>query len=72
MFIAVLSVKCKAKNYLAIHRLTEEYWEIITEGIELEKVISESNLRNRLKKICHCPRKPATFIFQIFPKKYLD
>jgi len=51
MFIAVLSVKCKVKSYLGIHRLAMEYWEIITEGLDLkDKRISESNLRDRLKK----------------------
>jgi len=67
MFIAILSVKCKVKNYQAIHRMTAEYWEAITEGLRL-KIISERQLRERLKKICHSPRKPATFIFQLFPQ----
>lgn len=68
MFIAVLSVKAKAKNYLAIHRMALQYWDIIAEGLNL-KPIPETTLRYRLKKICHQPRKPATFIFQIFPKE---
>lgn len=67
MFIAILSVKCKIKNYLAIHRMTQEYWDIISEGLHLP-LISERQLRDRLKKICHFPRKPATFIFQVFPE----
>jgi len=71
MFIAVLSVKCKEKTYLGIHRLAVEYWDIIAEGLNI-KPMSESNLRGRLKKICHSPRKPAIFIFQIFPREYLD
>ena len=71
MLIGVLSVKAKAKNYLAIHRLATQYWDILAEGLNL-KPISESNLRLRLKKICHSPRKPAEFIFQIFPKDYLN
>ncbi len=67
MFIAVLSVKNKLKNYLAIHRRVTEYWDPLAEGLKL-KPISERQLRDRLKKICHSPRKPAAFIFQLFPE----
>jgi hypothetical protein len=44
-----------------------DYWDEITQGTGLEP-ISERQLRDRLKKICHHPRKPAAFIFQIFPE----
>lgn len=71
MFIAVLSVKAKVKTYLGIHKLTCQYWSSIAEGTKL-KPIAESTLRLRLKKICHTPRKPAMFIFQVFPQKILD
>ena len=64
--IAILSVKCKAKNYQAIYRMVLEYWDVIAEGVRL-KPISETQLRGRLKKIGHSARKPATFIFQLFP-----
>ncbi|MBN2898084.1 MAG: hypothetical protein JXO44_04830, partial [Clostridia bacterium] len=67
MFIAILSVKCKLKNYLAIHRMVKEYWEVISQGLKL-RLISERQLRDRLKKICHFPGKPAAFIFQVFPE----
>jgi hypothetical protein len=67
MFIAILSVKNKLKNYLAIHRMVTEYWDTIAEGLKL-KPISERQLRDRLKKIRHSPRKPAAFIFQLFPQ----
>jgi hypothetical protein len=66
MFIAILSVKCKLKSYLAIHRMAKEYWSVISQGLNL-KLISERQLRDRLKKICHFPGKPAAFIFQVFP-----
>ena len=66
MFIAVLSVKNKLKSYVAIHRMVLEYWEVIAPDPTL-KPISERQLRDRLKKICHSPGKPATFIFQVFP-----
>ena len=68
MLIAVLSVKCKVKTYLGIHRLALQYWDVIAEGLDL-KPISESQLRERLKKICHTPRRPAAFIFQAFPQE---
>lgn len=71
MFIAVLAVKCREKTYLGIHRMTEKYWSPIADGLDLS-VISESQLRERLKKICHEPGKPAGFIFQIFPVEFFD
>ena len=67
MFIAVLSVKLKIKSYVQIHRMAVEYWDLIARGMNLNP-ISERQLRDRLKKICHHPGKPATFIFQIFPE----
>lgn len=67
MLIAVLSVKCKVKTYLGIHRLAERYWQYLTPDKTL-KPISESQLRERLKKIRHTPGKPARFIFQLFPE----
>lgn len=73
MFIAVLSVKCKIKSYLGIHRMAIQYWDVITEGMDTTiRRISETNLRDRLKKICHSPGKPAVFIFQVFPEEFLD
>lgn len=71
MFIAILAVKGKVKTYLGIHRLAFQYWDIIAEGLNL-RPISESQLRERLKKICHTPRRPAAFIFQIFPQEVFD
>lgn len=71
MLISVLSVKAKAKNYLTIHRMALQYWDIIAEGLNL-KPIPETTLQYRLKKICHEPRKPAVFIFQVFPKEYFN
>ena len=67
MFIAILAVKCKQKHYVQIHRMAKEYWDVIAEGLEL-RPISERQLRDRLKKICHTPGKPAAFIFQLFPE----
>ena len=67
MFIAVLSVKLKIKTYVQIHKMTVDYWDLIAQDLDLTP-ISERQLRDRLKKICHHPRKPATFIFQMFPE----
>ncbi len=67
MFIAILAVKCKCKTYLAIHRMVKEYWDDIAADLKLQ-LISERQLRDRLKKICHFPGKPAAFIFQLFPE----
>ncbi len=71
MLIAILSVKCKEKSYLGIHRMAEKYWSQIAVGVD-RPVISESQLRERLKKICHEPGKPAGFIFQVFPREFFD
>lgn len=70
MLIAVLAVKAKVKSYLGIHRLAVEYWSLITPEKDLPP-ISESQLRERLKKIRHTPGKPAAFIFQVFPAQAL-
>ena len=73
MFVAVLSVKCKVKAYTKIHAMTVRYWKAIRDGTDLpRRPISETQLRDRLKKICHTPGEPAMFIFQIFPQAYLD
>ena len=67
MFVAILSIKSKVKSYVQIHRMAMQYWDQIAAGLDL-KPISERQLRDRLKKICHHPRRPATFIFQLFPE----
>jgi hypothetical protein len=71
MFIAVLSVKAKVKTYQGIHRLVVQYWDYLTPNPQLPP-ISETQLRERLKKIRHSPRKPAGFISQIFPATELE
>jgi hypothetical protein len=71
MFISILAVKCKIKTYMGIHRMTEEYWPLIKDKADLP-AISERQLRDRLKKISFKFRKPPAFIFQIFPRDYLE
>lgn len=67
LFIAVLAVKLKLKTYLAIHRFIVANWKILTPVPNLQP-ISEPQMRMRLKKIRHTPRKPAGFVFQLFPE----
>lgn len=71
MLIAVLAVKCKVKTYLGIHRLAQTYWAYLTPEPALP-VLSESQLRERLKKIRHSPRTPAGFISHVFPPGVLE
>lgn len=71
LFIAVLSVKAKVKTYQGIHRLVVRYWHLLTPEPDLPP-ISESQLRGRLKKIRHAPRKPARFVSQLFPATELE
>jgi hypothetical protein len=71
MLIGVLAVKCKEKTYVGIHRLSTDYWkELCGEEVTLPP-ISESQLRERLKKICFKPGVGAGYIQQIFPPEYL-
>jgi len=71
MLIGVLAVKCKEKTYLGIHRLSTKYWEVLSgEEVDLPP-ISESQLRERLKKISFKPGVGAGYIHQIFPPEYL-
>jgi hypothetical protein len=58
MFIAVLSVKLKIKSHVKIHKMASDYWDLISRDLDL-KPISERQLRDRLKKICHHPVIPA-------------
>jgi hypothetical protein len=71
MLIGVLAVKCKEPTYLGIHRMTCRFWkELCGRQVRLPPM-SESQLRERLKKIGFQPGKPPGYIFQIFPAEYL-
>jgi len=71
MLIGILAVKCKAKTYLGIHRLSTTYWkELCGEHVHVPP-ISERQLRERLKKISFRPGTGAGYIYQIFPPDYL-
>jgi hypothetical protein len=71
MLIGVLAVKSKAKTYVGIHRLSARYWqELCGQEVTLPP-ISESQLRERLKKICFEPGTGAGYIYQIFSPDHL-
>jgi len=71
MLIGVVAVKCKEKTYVGIHRLSTRYWqELCGREVKLPP-ISESQLRERLKKICFQPGGGAGYLYQIFPPEYL-
>ena len=71
MLIGVVAVKSKEKTYVGIHRLSTRYWQELC-GQEVRAApISESRLRERLKKICFVPGSGAGYVYQIFPPDYL-
>jgi hypothetical protein len=71
MLIGVVAVKSKEKTYVGIHRLSTRYWQELC-GKEVQATpISESRLRERLKKICFVPGSGAGYVYQIFPPDYL-
>lgn len=69
MFISIMAVKLHIKTYVGIHKMSTQYWDLITNEKQLEP-ISERQLRDRLKKIGHTPRRAPGFIFQIFPEAF--
>ena len=71
MLIGVLAVKCKEKTYVGIHRLSTRYWPELCGKEVKAPPISESQLRERLKKICFQPGEGAGYIYQIFSPDYL-
>lgn len=71
MLIGVVAVKSKEKTYVGIHRLSTRYWRELC-GKEVRAApISESRVRERLKKICFVPGTGAGYVYQIFPPDYL-
>jgi len=69
--IGVLAVKCKEKTYVGIHRLSTRYWQDLCGHEVTLPPISESQLRERLKKICFEPGTGAGYIYQIFSPDHL-
>jgi hypothetical protein len=72
MLIGVLAVKCKEPTYLGIHRMTCRCWKALCGHKVPLPPISESQLRERLKKIGFQPGTPPGYVFQIFPAGYLE
>jgi hypothetical protein len=71
MLIGVLAVKCKEKTYVGLHRLSTRYWQDLCGHEVTLPPISESQLRERLKKICFEPGTGAGYIYQIFSPDHL-
>ena len=71
MLLGVLAVQCKAKSYVGIHRLSPRYWQELCGQDVILPPISESQLRERLQKICFAPGTGAGYIYQIFSPDYL-
>ncbi len=71
MLIGVVAVKSKEKTYVGIHRLSTRYWRELCGKEVRASPISESRLRERLKKICFEPGAGAGYIYQMFPPNYL-
>lgn len=72
MLIGILAVKCKEPTYLGIHRLTCRFWKELG-GRQLSFApISESQLRERLKKIGYQFGNTPGYVLQIFPPEYFD
>lgn len=72
MLIGILAVKCKEPTYLGIHRLTCRFWKELG-GRQLSFApISESQLRERLKKIGYQFGDTPGYVLQIFPPEYFD
>jgi hypothetical protein len=72
MLIGILAVKCKEQSYLGIHRLSCRFWkELCGRKVKLPP-ISESQLRERLKKIGYQLGTAPEYVFQIFPREYFE
>jgi hypothetical protein len=72
MLIGILAVKCKEPTYLGMHRMTCRFWKELG-GRQLSlPPISESQLRERLKKIGYQLGNTPGYVVQIFPPEYFD
>jgi hypothetical protein len=72
MLIGVLAVKCREPTYLGIHRMTCQFWKELG-GRQLRvPPMSESQLRERLKKIGYQLGTAPGYVFQIFPPQYFE
>ena len=71
MWIGVLAVKSQETTSLGIHRLSPRFWNALCGGQLKAPPISESQLRERFKKIRFQPGSGAGYMHQIFPPEYL-
>ena len=72
MLIGVLAVKCKEQTYLGIHRMTCRFWKELCGQQVRRPPISESQWRERLKKIGYQLGAAPGYVVHIFPQEYLD
>jgi hypothetical protein len=72
MLIGVLAVKGKEQTYLGLHRMTCRCWQALCGRQVQLPPSSESQLRERLKKIGFQPGKPPGSVVQICPAGYLE
>lgn len=71
MFIGFLAVKQKIKTYLALHRFLSKYWGAIGGDLGY-KLIPESTMRYRLKKICFKFGETPGYVISMFPETFFD
>jgi hypothetical protein len=72
MLLGVLAVKCKEPTYLGIHRMTCRCWKALCGRKVRLPPSSESQLRERLKKIGFQLGTSPGYVVQILPAGYLD
>jgi hypothetical protein len=72
MLIGGLAVKRKEQTSLGIHRMTCRCWKALCGRKVQLPPTSESQLRERVKKIGFQPGEPPGYVFQIFPAGYLE
>jgi hypothetical protein len=70
MLIGVLAVKSQEKTSLGMHRLSTRFWNERCGGQLNAPPISESQWRERCKKISFQPGSAAGYMHQIFPPAY--
>jgi hypothetical protein len=72
MLIGILAVRCTEQGSLGIHRMSCRFWkELCGRQVRLPP-ISESQLRERLKKMGYQRGTAPGYVFQIFPRAYFE
>ena len=72
MLIGLLAIKCEEQSYLGIHRMSCRFWkELCGRQVKLPP-ISESQRRERLKKIGYQLGTAPGYVLQISPRDYFE